>query len=55
MWAVTRGYGGGGNVYGGGCNKKNDEQCLATDGCQTLQILIINVVIISKYVNYIIN
>ena len=42
-------------MCGGGCNKKNDEQCLATDGCQTLQILIINVVIISKYVNYIIN
>jgi hypothetical protein len=56
MWAVTRGDGGGGNVCGGGgCNKRNDGQCLATDGCQTLQSLIINVVIISKHVNYIIN
>ena len=33
----------------------NDGQCLATICCQTLQLLIISVVIISKHVNYIIN
>jgi hypothetical protein len=45
MWAVTRGDGGGRNVCGGGgCNKRNDGQSL-----------IINVIIISKHVNYIIN
>jgi len=30
-------------------------QCLATGGCQTLQLLLIDILIINKHVNFIIN
>jgi len=30
-------------------------QCLATGGCQTLQSLLINVLIINKHINFIVN
>jgi hypothetical protein len=56
MWAFARGNGdgdsGGGMCVGGGKKQRVMGQCLATGGCQTLRLLLINVFqIINKCIN----